>query len=623
MIFVHLPHHDGSPAYVPAETGQSRARPALGETIQVRVEIPHTCRVDDVAVRATYDAEPVYRQARRIEQRTNADVWEADVCVRNPLTRYRFLLRRDDGNHWLTQLGLHDHDMPDVFDFGLVADDLAPDWPTGAVLYQIFPDRFARSGELIEWPEWAQPADWGDPVDTSDHGSMHQLYGGDLRGVVRHLDHIADLGATTVYLTPFFPGAHNHRYNATSFDRVDPLLGGDDALCELATALHRRDMRLLGDLTVNHSGDGHTWFRTAATDPASPEAAFYLWNDHPHDYEAWAGVPTLPKFDHRSPELRRRLYDSPDSVAARWLKPPFNLDGWRVDAANTAGRAGHIDQAATLRAMLLRTVRAARPDAYLLAEHAHDAAADLRGDGWHGTTDYAGFTRAAWSWLKDDGTDLELMGMPLATTPLPGPRVVAALQLIRAQLPWRSVIGSTITLSSHDTARWATVTTCRARRHVGFAWQFTFPGIPCLYYGDEIGLTGSTGESGRTPMPWHIPDQWDREILGWVRRLIQLRRSAPALCHGGLRWLHVGDDRLVFLRTHPEQPVLVDLTRAASGPTHIAPGLLETGRLEPLLADQPVTVGNDGLTLPATDRPSASAWALLNRVHGANVPADR
>lgn len=610
MASPHHPHHDGSPAYVAAVPGQSRARPALGETISVRLEIPRTDEVHDVTIRTTPDAEPAYHPARRIGQRGTMDLWEAQVHVRNPLTRYRFLLRGHGGNRWLTQLGVHGNDMPDVFDFALVADDPAPDWPTEAVLYQIFPDRFARSGHAVDWPDWAQPAQWGDPVDTSDHGSMRQLYGGDLHGVTRHLDHIINLGATAVYLTPFFPATHNHRYNAASFDQVDPLLGGDNALVELADALHRNGMRLVGDLTIDHSGDTHPWFRTATADPTSPEASFYLWNDHPHDYEGWAGVPTLPKFDHRSPELRRRLYDGPDSIAARWLSPPFQLDGWRVDAANTAGRTGAIDQAASLRSLLLSTVRTTRHDAYLLAEHAHDAAADLRGDGWHGTTDYAGFTRAAWSWLKDDGTELELMGMPLPTTPPPGTQVVAALQLIRAQLPWRSVIGSTTTLSSHDTARWATVATCQARRRVGFAWQFTFPGVPCLYYGDEIGLTGATGEAGRAPMPWHDPDQWDRETLTWIQRLIGLRRASPALCHGGLRWLHIGNDHLVFLRTHPRQRVLVHLARATTGPIHLDPAALATRSLKLLLADQHTGAHNEDLILPATNGPSASVWAL-------------
>src|SRR5690606_19008303 len=135
------------------------------------------------------------------------------------------------------------------------------------------------------------------------------------------------------------PARSNHRYDALSFDHVDPLLGGDEALIRLVEAAHARGLKVIGDLTTNHSGDAHEWFRAAYGNPGVPESAFYLWlNEEQTDYVSWLGHKSLPKFDWSSPELRRRFIGGPDSVVARFLQPPFSLDGWRIDVANMTGR---------------------------------------------------------------------------------------------------------------------------------------------------------------------------------------------------------------------------------------------------------------------------------------------
>jgi alpha-glucosidase len=143
--------------------------------------------------------------------------------VANPVSRYRFLVEGRGGSRWLTQHGHEAVDLPDTWDFALVADEHpAPSWVPDAFLYQIFPDRFARAGTSDAWPDWAMRAAWDDPVATNGPGRMRQLYGGDLDGVVARLDHLASLGVTGLYLTPFFPAQENHRYCATAFDTVDP-----------------------------------------------------------------------------------------------------------------------------------------------------------------------------------------------------------------------------------------------------------------------------------------------------------------------------------------------------------------------------------------------------------------
>ncbi len=155
------------------------------------------------------------------------------------------------------------------------------------------------------------------------------------------LDHLVELGVNLLYLTPVFPAASNHRYDASSFLSVDPLLGGDEAYIRLIEAAHERGIRVIGDLTSNHSGDRHEWFLSALGNPAAPAEEFYYFTDEGNtEYVSWLGYPTLPKFNWASEKLRERFIDGPDSVVAKWLKPPYNTDGWRIDVANMTGPAG-------------------------------------------------------------------------------------------------------------------------------------------------------------------------------------------------------------------------------------------------------------------------------------------
>ena len=155
-----------------------------------------------------------------------------------------------------------------------------------------------------------------------------------LPGVIEHLDHLVDLGVDLLYLTPVFPAASNHRYDASRFDVIDPLLGGDEAYIALIQAAHERGIRVIGDLTSNHSGDRHEWFQAAYRHPGAATESFYYFTDAENTaYESWLGVSSLPKFDWSSDELRERFITGEDSIVARWLKPPYSIDGWRIDVA--------------------------------------------------------------------------------------------------------------------------------------------------------------------------------------------------------------------------------------------------------------------------------------------------
>ncbi|MGP7961546.1 alpha-amylase family glycosyl hydrolase [Sanguibacter sp. A247] len=370
-----LPHHDGSALYSPGDGT------TLGAARTVRVRVPRSFGpVTSVALRVLIDGEPRFTpmttQPNPALTGDDATWWTGQLTVDNPVTTYRFLLNLLDGSAlWLNAEGVDSIEPVDTQDFRVTTFPRPPAWATSQVLYQVFPDRFAKStaAETRPAPSWALPAAWDDTVVHTGPDTPRQFFGGDLDGLTERLDHLTDLGVTLLYLTPIFPARSNHRYDASTFDQVDPLLGGDEALIRLVEAAHTRGIRVIGDLTTNHTGDAHEWFTTAHHAPGTPESEFYYWNDDANDdYVAWADVPSLPKLNWNSAELRRRFVEGPTSVVARWLLPPFHLDGWRIDVANQTGRLGTDDLNRDVQRTVRATMDAVSSDTVLYAESTNE-----------------------------------------------------------------------------------------------------------------------------------------------------------------------------------------------------------------------------------------------------------
>lgn len=586
MISVYHPHHDGSSLYVGDEPRD------VGQHIQVRVWVPHqpdgSAGARTVILRSVKDGEPLVVPAVLVRRDDGGAWWQANLELANPLTSYRFLVTRGrDDFRWLNANGVHARDVTDTGDFKISTEHALPDWVLDQIGYQIFPDRFERSthsGLPQSLPTWAIEADWSDAVIAAGDGVAEQIYGGTLDGIAARLSHVQALGATTLYLTPVFEARSNHRYDAVSFDRVDSLLGGDAALSRLIDAAHDGGIRVIGDLTTNHTGVEHEWFVAANSAPDAPERQFYAFDDD--GYVSWLGVPSLPKLDHSSAELARRLYLGDASVVAKWLVR--GLDGWRIDVANMTGRLGRADLAHVVARAIRQTMSKSRPDSWLLAEHGHDAALDLRGDGWHGTMDYTGFTRPLWCWLNGGSPagpglphGLDYLGLPIDVPVLSGDAVVATMREVHAAMGWSPLVASTMHLDSHDVPRFRTVTgggtdgwvdgagVGRDRHLVGLAIQMTMPGVPVVFMGDEIGLTGVNGEHARTPFPWDRSSEWDHLTLAAYQLWIALRRDHVSLRRGGLRWLQAGPDSLTYAREHAEETIVVHVARAPHDPVRL------------------------------------------------------
>lgn len=402
------------------------------------------------------------------------------------------------------------------------------------VVYQIFPERFAIGGGRSSADKLADPAyrldgavarDWDDSTLHQPWGQ--QFFGGDLDGIADRLGYLQDLGVDTLYLTPVFTAPSNHKYDATDFFEIDPMFGGDAALDRLLAALKPRGMGLLLDAVLNHVSDRHPWFRAAeAGDPHYRQ--FFGYNAEGQAL-CWQDFGMMPELDLANPAVRDTLYRLPDSLVQHWLAR--GISGWRFDVAQDVGIA--------VAEELVSVVGQRYPEALLLGElNGFSGSWFESGRGFHGMMNYW-YRTALLAWL---GGEIDAVQMNRAITDA------------RQGYGLGGLLRSWNMLSSHDTPRLRTSLGSAHLARLAQLAQFTLPGVPLLYYGEEIGMEGGADPDCRRPMRWN-PAEQDQEQLEWTRRLIALRRANPALQYGDV--IVLGDrlpgNALVYLR-HTERP---------------------------------------------------------------------
>jgi len=397
-----------------------------------------------------------------------------------------------------------------------------PAWVPDAVFYQIFPDRFARSGSAPERPG-TQP--WGAPPDRE------HFQGGDLAGITEHLGHLERLGIGGLYLNPVFAAGTNHRYDTWDYLAVDPRLGDIGALRELVAEAHHRGIRVILDGVFNHCGDGHPAFRDwhAHRDRSAHAGWFTGWAAQPDgglDYQTCGGADYLPKLNLADPGVRDHVL----RVATHWIAEA-GIDGWRLDVPYKAPHEfwGEFRSA----------VRSVAPDAYLLGEVWRDAVPWL--DVFDGVTHYRQRANVLDYCLRDalDGEDFGQEATELFVAH--GDAAPFMVNLV----------------GSHDTARVATLAGGDAGRIAcAVAATFTLPGTPLVYYGDEIGLEGGDDPDCRRAMPWD-EGGWDVDRLALVTALTKARREHAALRRGDYRTLLARNGLVAFERSSEHDRVVV------------------------------------------------------------------
>ena len=434
-----------------------------------------------------------------------------------------------------------------------------PDWVRHAIFYQVFPDRFARSSRV---PKPSNLESW-DSAPTP-----RGFKGGDLLGIVDQLDHLQDLGITAIYLNPVFRSTANHRYHTHDYYEVDPILGGNEALKALLHWAHRRDIKTILDGVFNHVGRGFYQFshllENGRQSPYSDWFRVHSWPLHPYGpadqppgYECWWNDRELPKLDATNQAVRDFIF----RVAEHWIGQ--GIDGWRLDVPN------EIDDDEFWREFRSR-VKRLNPEAYIVGEIWNDASRWLQGDQFDAVQNYL-FTRACLGFFAAGSSGYDqaaIQGTGLERVDaLDAQGFRQAVDSLLALYSWPVTSAQLNHLNTHDTARFITIAGGdETSFRLATLFQMTYPGAPCIYYGDEIGLHGGRDPDCRGAFPWEA-ERWDDGRLAFMKRCVALRKSHPIFRDGSYASLYAQDHVYVFARILDQEIAIVALNSAHAART--------------------------------------------------------
>ncbi len=554
-------YSDGSKYYV------SNPFPKKGETISLRLRMLHNTDITHVLLRTKeFGAERLYMM-EILKKEKGLMYFTCDVTVREARLHYQFYLVAKEAIYYYTQYRITDYIPDESRDFTILVDYQNPDWVNKNVFYQIFPERFCngkpelsvKDGEYTyQGYKTIRVKDWNTPAAKWEEGHGLDFYGGDLYGILSKLDYLQELGVTAIYLNPIFVSPSVHKYDCIDFFHVDPHLGGDEALVRLSEELHKRNMKLLLDISVNHTSSAGKWFNRdnefygenvgAYKNKDSKEREFYFF-DGENRYDTWAGVQTMPKLNYTSKELRNRIYKNYDSVLKKWIHAPYHIDGWRFDVADCMARNDTADLYHEVWRELRRELKKENPDLLILAEDWSDCSEMFRGDEWDSVMNYFGCARPIREFLGETDLFHERNDI-LRSVPVR----MKARQLKQRILGFYSGIPFSVRnqlfnlLGSHDMSRLYNNKRIHRQEYRGAVMMlFTLPGAPNIYYGDEILLDGriTDNEGFRYPMNWSPePDGETQNNYLLYQKLARLKQNSEALSDGG--FFVVFDEEYVF-----------------------------------------------------------------------------
>ena len=530
----------------------SNPTPALGDTVEISIRFLADAPVKAVLLRSLPNGAERYDEAHLVREEGGLAYYTAELPVTEYLIRYQFYLVTEDAVYFYTQNGVTTYIPDHTYDFKLIAGYRQPSWVRGAVFYQIFPERFCngdpsndvRDGEYTYRGDSAtQVKAWSEAPKPFAQARALDFYGGDLDGVIQKLPYLQELGVTALYLNPVFRAFSTHKYDCVDYCHVDEHFGGDEALARLCDAVHRAGMRIILDISINHTGIEHHWVK---------EGKPYYFKNPDGTLRGWNGVETLPELDYRSDELRDAIYRGKDAVLRKWLRPPYAIDGWRFDVADVFARNNDVQLSEELWPEICAAIREENPEAIIIAEDWGDCGQYLQGRLWNTPMNYYGFGRIIrqFAGLGDLFLDRHplLRGVPYRMT---ARDVVKRTDEHYAKLPQVIADQQMNLFDSHDIPR------MHNYPEIGFAkWksaviaQLLWTGIPCIYYGDELAIDGYTTEDAgyRFPMPWGRESEDGKKHLALTRRMAELRRTVDAFAGGGRKVLYADGGVLAVAR---------------------------------------------------------------------------
>lgn len=549
--------------------------------------------------------------------------YEASLELKDEPIRYYFEINDEDSTCYYNKAGSVDR-LQDKFYFNITPGFTTPEWAKGAVFYQIYVDRFYNgdTSNDVENREYYYVGDYVKKVeDWYQYPSavgIREFYGGDLAGVIQKLDYLQNLGIEVLYLNPIFVSPSNHKYDTQDYDYVDPHFGVIEEDCDhsmpdgvydnreayrykkrvaskvnldksnellktLTALAHERGMKVILDGVFNHCGSFHKWldregiykgeegFDTGAywqEDSAYRDYFNFKEQTWPENknYDGWWGYETLPKLNY---EGSKKLYEEILKIAAKWVSPPFNCDGWRLDVAADLGLSREFNH--SFWRDFRKTVKEANPEAIILAEHYGDSREWLLGDQWDTVMNYDAFMEPLTWFLTGMEKHSDSFEESLYNS---GTAFEGLMKNAMANFQTSSLFTAMNELSNHDHSRFLT----RTNKIVGrtatlgpkaaeagidkgvfreaVTVQMTWPGAPTLYYGDEAGLCGFTDPDNRRSYPW---GREDVDLIRFHKDIIRIHKSYEALKTGSHLMLHSGYGSLCYGRFDSQDKFIIAL----------------------------------------------------------------
>ena len=591
--------------------------PREGDTVTIRFRTQRN-NVDNVCL--VHDGE--YLEMKREKTSGSFDYYTAQIVMGKDLVRYYFEIHSGLVTCYYDTNGVSTR-HEERTEFEIYPGYHVPEWLKGAVMYQIYVDRFCNGDPSndVETGEYFYIGDTSVKVDNWEKVpavmGVREFYGGDLQGVMDKLDYLQELGVDVIYLNPVFVSPSNHKYDCQDYDHIDPHIGRIVADCdgllspgdsdnshalkyirrvtdkrnleasnklfqELVEEIHRRGMKVILDGVFNHCGSFNKWMdreriyenqegyeKGAYVSADSPYRSFFCFQDQnrwPYNptYDGWWTHDTLPKLNYEeSEELCRTILD----VGRKWVSPPYNVDGWRLDVAADLGRSNEYNHEFWKK--FRKAVKEANPHALILAEHYGDPSDWLQGDEWDSVMNYDAFMEpVTWFLTGMEKHSDEYRGDLLGNAD----HFMNAMKHHMANMMTPSLQTAMNQLSNHDHSRFLTRTNHKVGRvgqlgsraaeegvslavmREAIIMQMTWPGAPTLYYGDEAGLCGFTDPDNRRTYPW---GREKRDLINFYREMIQIHRKSLALRKGSIKMLKAEPDLLAYGRFWGNEQIVV------------------------------------------------------------------
>ena len=554
-----------------------------GQACQLHIHIPSSVGAVKAECVLNYENGDPAAVAVLKKERTDGpyDIFGGSFTLQPGLYFYYFRICKPTGTFRLFKQG-HDTNMEagDCWQLSCIpADFTVPDWAKGAVIYQVFPDRFHKAGKCDltgKLEPYTVHEDWYEEVhwQPTPEGEVlnNDFYGGNFRGITEKMDYIASLGTTILYLNPISKSFSSHRYDTGDYKTPDPMLGTKAEFTAMCEAAHARGIKVILDGVYSHTGSNSLYFdknrtfggKGAYCSPDSPYYSWFTFHKYPDSYVCWWDFNTLPTVKKMDPAFVEYIITGEDSVVEHWLK--LGADGYRLDV---------VDELPNEFVKLLKDrIRQIRPDALLIGEVWEDAS-----------------NKAAYGIRRRyfvDGVLDSCMNYPFRTAILnflkdrdDGRGFRNAVMTIVENYPPQVLHCNMNMLGTHDTPRILTALvddfdgsreekakrflsmsqriTAQARLLMASFLQYMLPGAPSLYYADETGMEGYKDPFNRRTYPWGKEDQ---QLLSHYKQLGHLRKTLEALRLGDLEFFTAGDQKLGFRRSFGSEAVRVYVNRS-------------------------------------------------------------